>query len=594
MLKKVALIDANKFAEMLSRGAKELSKHTNYLNQINYFPVPDADTGTNLTKTVLQLSTNHTSMVCSTVAQTSKAIAESVLMSAKGNSGAILAQFFQGLANGLKECNTANLHQFSNAVFNAAQESRKAVVNPVEGTILTVMHDWAAYLKNNISETKDFVVHLKKAQKIAEVSLKNTVNQLKVLKKAKRVDAGAQGFVYLIQGFVEYLTMGHLFVQAKKEEQETYFHPDYDFTNAKYQYCTEVLIVGKDINKEEIKNDLSQKGDSLIVIGSSDKVKIHIHTDDPGFVFKLSQKYGQLAQEKVDDMYQQVRDVELSKKQKICLVVDSVCNLEPSVLKRYNIHWMPLRVKMGDINHYDSLTISSKEFFKEMAKQDVVPQTSQVTVADAERLLSWTNQMFDHTIVLTMPSINSGTFRSAQIAAKEVSPDNITVIDSFNGSGSIGLIAIEASKLIQKGSSLQEVVSSIHENRKKVRTFVTMENLVYLFRGGRVSKTKYAIANMLRMTPFIRVSEIGKMYQAGGFIGGALSVRKKLLKKVYKETKGMTGLKFMITHTVDYEKADWVKKELEKNVNVQSIDTAPMSPTMGTHGGPGTLVISWL
>ena len=579
---------------MFSQGAKKIASHKVYLNKINFFPVPDADTGTNMQKTVIHLSHDHVSLIRSSIASTGQAIADGVIMAAKGNSGAILAQFFQGFAEGLQEQESITLKQFAQAAYTASVNARKAVVEPIEGTILTVMKDWATYLNNNLKKEKNFITHLHKAQKVAEKSLKNTMKTLQVLKNAHQVDAGAQGFVYLVQGIVEYLTKKNAIESVEYPKEMMQFQDFFDMDASHYQFCTEVMITGKDIPIQTIKDTLSNMGDSLIVIGSPSKVKVHIHTNEPGNVFQYLHQYGTILQEKVDDMKQQVKDIADAKSNRICVVVDSTCTLSKELMEKYNIHVLPLRVRMDGIDHLDGYTIQPENILEHMKETNQLPTTSQVTISDAERMFQWTSQLYDHTICITISKVDSGTYQSVETAAQRVNPDKITVIDSLSGAGGLALIAVKAAEMIRQKKDIAEITKRLLADTKKLQIYVTVDNLSYLYRGGRLSKTKFILGNILKLIPIIATDPTGKLYKKKYCFGGKKAAFSQYVSEVVKKTRKLKKVHYIISHTHEEEKAQFVKGILELKCSPVSISLAPMSSVLSVHGGPGTFTVAWI
>jgi uncharacterized protein len=588
-------IDGKRLVEILSSGASTLVGHQHYLDSINYYPVPDADTGTNMHKTMMPLSIHQDSLYHSSVSIASQAIADSILMTARGNSGAILAQFFQGLAEGLREVEIASFTDFVKALVHASQRAKEAVLEPVEGTILTVMREWTLYLKNNVHDPSTYKDLLKASLDIAETSLKKTMKQLQVLKKMKQVDAGAQGFVYFVQGLVDAILHGHAVPGYSKDAMRPIvLQSDFDFEGATHQYCTEVIVAGDELPLATIKKELPTIGDSIVVIGNSKKAKIHIHTDQPGQVFSTITQWGTIVQEKIDDMYQQMRDMKAATKRKICIVVDSTFDIEPALMKHYNIHILPLHVKMKDMDHLDPFSIDTDTFYSWMKTSPYHPTTSQVSLADAERMFKWTSKLYDHTIALTIAKVDSGTYQSVSKAAEMVSPDTITVIDTKTGSGASGLLALEAAQSIELGESHTDIINNLYKKRPKAELLIAIKTLKHLFRGGRLSKSLFYIGKALGLQPIITADSEGKLIPFAKVLGGRKKVLKRLLSEVFKKTSSYARPKFIISHANEPEEAQWIKDVISEKNPSSFVSVTTMGPVLGSHAGPGTIVVSWL
>jgi hypothetical protein len=591
---KILLMNGVQYSRVVSAGARWLSDRKKHLDDINLFPVPDADTGTNMKGTLVLLAENPEQYQHASISKASQKIAEATIVSAKGNSGAILAQFFQGMSKGLAYLESATMDQFAHAVKIASTRAREAVSDPKEGTILTVIKDWSDYLTSLDSTEKDFATYFKKSLQIAQKSLDHTKEQMEILRKANLVDAGAQGFVFLLEGIVNSLSHGSIQRDrwAKATTVDTRFQQDFDFEDTTYRFCTEALISGDALDKSKIKEMLSPLGDSLVVIGSETKARIHIHTNQPGKVYSMLRTVGTIIQEKIDDMQQQKRDVYTKSQRDIALITDTCCDVPQEYIDQYNIHRIPFSINVGGITHYDERTISNEEFYQYMKEHDDLPKTSQLGIADTKRMLQWTDRNFQHSILLVIPRTLSASIENVQRAANEFS--NAYPIDSKSICVGMGLIAIEASKAIQKGRSIEEVLAIIQWSSEHIQEVFTVENLLYLMRGGRISKTKMRMANWLHLKPLLYVEKDGSLHPLKNAFGGSKGAQKKMMKHIATTTKGQEALQFGICHAVDEAKAKWYQQRIQESCHPSSVFVTDMSPTIGTHAGPGAIAIAWL
>lgn len=232
---KLLSLNGVQYARAITAGARWLSDREKQLDDINLFPVPDADTGTNMKGTVILLAENPEYYQQLTIGEASQRIAEATIISAKGNSGAILAQFFQGMSEGFESLESVTMDQFASAVKIASVRAREAVSDPKEGTILTVIQDWSNYLCTLDNHEKDFKDYFQKSLHVAQESLQRTTEQMEIFRNANVVDAGAQGFVFLLEGIVDSLSHGSIqrdrWIKATTEE--TTFQQEYDFEDTK-------------------------------------------------------------------------------------------------------------------------------------------------------------------------------------------------------------------------------------------------------------------------------------------------------------------------------------------------------------------------
>ena len=337
----IKYINGIRFKRFIITSAQRINQMEQYLNDINVFPVADGDTGTNLAATMSNIVKEVKKCKDASFARVSSVIADSALMGARGNSGAILAQFFQGLAEATQDKVRLSTESFAQAAIKAAEQARKAISQPQEGTIITVMKDWAEHLVKNAPYTPDFVELFKKSLSKAKESLAKTPDKLLLLKRAGVVDAGAQGFVNILEGivnFIEYGKVRSLEVLSSTGERIRSFNLDKIDSGINFRFCAECLLEGINLDLGTVRQKLSSLGDSLIIAGSEHKAHIHIHTDNPEDVFTELSECGTIVKTKVDDMRKQHTKIKADAHgESIGLVTDSTCDLPLEIIKKYNI-----------------------------------------------------------------------------------------------------------------------------------------------------------------------------------------------------------------------------------------------------------------
>ncbi|WAN63237.1 DAK2 domain-containing protein [Candidatus Phytoplasma rubi] len=304
------IIDGDLFKKMIINGAFNLKKNYQKINDLNVFPVPDGDTGTNMQMTMMEGVKKIQLINDSSIITVTKVLAEALLMGSKGNSGVILSQFFSGIHDYIDNLqkNKINVEEFISSLINGYQKAYEAVIEPVEGTILTV-------LRESIEETvkkKEEIKTIKKAIQItienAKISLNKTPNLLPILKKSKVVDSGGAGFIFILEGMLLYLDNVELENDDAQDFDLKLNYDIHEISDFKNQYCTEFIIKLNNLDKFDINNykkQMSCYGDSLILFKNNDLLKIHIHTNNPNDVLKNLLIHGQLIKSKVDDMKKQ-------------------------------------------------------------------------------------------------------------------------------------------------------------------------------------------------------------------------------------------------------------------------------------------------
>ena len=307
-------------AEMIDLGSKNLAKNAEKINALNVFPVPDGDTGTNMNLSMSSGAKETAANVVENIGELGKSFSKGLLMGARGNSGVILSQLFRGMSQHIADKKEVNAKEFAEAIQNGVSIAYKAIIKPVEGTILTVAREAAEAGMKAAENTTSVVEVMEAIYAEAQASLKRTPELLPILKEVGVVDSGGQGLVCVYQGFVAALKgekiEGLEAVETNVVDMQFEDDHDMDFMNPEdivYGFCTEFTVrldkEKKEFNEDKFREDMSKFGDSLLVISDSEFVKIHVHTETPGDVFNYGQQYGELIKIKSDNMREQHREV---------------------------------------------------------------------------------------------------------------------------------------------------------------------------------------------------------------------------------------------------------------------------------------------
>ncbi len=402
---KIEYIDGELIKKLFMGAAASLEKNKQSINDLNVFPVPDGDTGTNMSLTVQSAVKQIKSLNSNNINDIAKAMSNGTLMGARGNSGVILSQLFRGFANGLKNKNKLDTKIIANAFKLGSNTAYKAVMKPIEGTILTIARECSEKALEVSNYETDIIVFLEKVIKHGEIILKKTPEMLDVLKKAGVVDAGGKGLLIILKGALEALTGGenHFFEDIDDIENEMKIVDDHDLEDITFGYCTEFIINNTDANVDDIRNELLKAGDSLLVVGSDSIIKVHVHTNNPGDVLMKALAYGELIDIKIDNMRYQHRSKVIS---------DETANeiIETSQ-KKYGF----ITVAMGD---------GIKNVFKDL-NADYVITGGQTMNPSTEDILKAVNQITAENIII-LP--NNSNIVLAANQAKELSDKNIYVV----------------------------------------------------------------------------------------------------------------------------------------------------------------------
>ena len=589
---KINYINGIRLHRAIVAGIRKVVSHQDYLNKINVFPVPDGDTGTNMAFTLTSILDASFNKVNSRVDDMLAMVADAALDGARGNSGAILAQFFQGLSDGAAGVAQFDPLSFSNAIQTGSEYAREALSEPVEGTILTVITDFSNKLKESIEcGVEDFEQILAKGVEEAQRSLKNTPNLMEVLKKAGVVDAGAQGFVDFLEGIHDFIRKGSLrefesdLSELEIVEAETIAH---DLTDKTWQFCTECLIKGEAINHKALRKSLMDEGGSMVLAGSKIKAKVHIHTNNPAKIFSICEKYGLVSGQKADDMFQQQESAQSSKMGEIALVTDSGADFDTD---KFDVHVVPVRYSFGEKGYIDKVSQTIPEFYQELATNPIHPQTSQPVPGDFRRQYQFLTTHYKSIISVHIPNSVSGTMQSAQTAVKRLPGSSVTVLDSLNISVGQGLVVAYAARMVKAGKSHDEIVEGINHARDITKVYCCIKDLSYSVRGGRVPKSVKVLADLLKMSPILTTSSEGKMVKDGA-VFGKNNLGKKMVKYMNKKYDTSKAYRISVGHCNCPEEGEILINGLKYIFsNLISIELLEVGGALGVHTGPGSLVV---
>jgi len=581
-------------------GAESVIRRKEYLNKINVFPVADGDTGTNMALTLKAVIDGLYDCDDSTIDAVVCCAADAALVGSRGNSGSILAQFFQGLYEGLAGKERVSARDFADALLLAKNGAYDAMINPVEGTILTVIRDWTHAVHELSKLTSDFKYLFHESYKTAKQSLAKTPEQLKVngeaiLKKAGVVDSGAQGFVDMVEGITRFISEGSLKeifkhkVFAVEEPQGEGAHIEANSSAITFQFCTEfVLENSATFDKKALRKELLNHGDSLIIGGSSTKTKVHIHTNEPQTIFDIAARYGIVQKTKFEDMKAQHENA--FGRKPIGILTDSTCDLPDEYLEANDVALVPLSLRFGEEEFLDRVTISPAEFYHRLQHTKDLPRTSQPSTAQFKQAFEDLLRRYDNVIAIMLSSSVSGTYQNAKLSSKFFKDRNIVVIDSRIASMGLGFLVREAVEMRHRGESVETIQKRLNDLKTKIKAFLSLQTIENLVRGGRLSKSKGLIARLLQINPVLTFNESGKVVQCGKGIGGKGALN-KAIELAINYVKGKSTAKLAIVYSDNRALADEAKEKVLTALPNLSVEVAQISPVLGVYGGSGCVAL---
>ncbi|XCS12689.1 DAK2 domain-containing protein [Aeribacillus pallidus] len=449
------LLDGKRFAEMVIQGANHLSNNAKVVDALNVFPVPDGDTGTNMNLSITAGAKEVQKHVSSNIGSVAGAFAKGLLMGARGNSGVILSQLFRGFAKAVEGKESINTDEFAKAFQAGVDTAYKAVMKPVEGTILTVAKDAAKKAVKTAKSTDDLTIVMEEVVKEAKESLKRTPELLPVLKEVGVVDSGGQGLVFIYEGFLAELKGEKISESPKLPSMDKLVSAEHhknaqshiNTEDIKYGYCTEFMVrfekEKEPFSEKKFREDLSRFGDSLLVIADDELVKVHIHSEQPGEVLTYGQRYGSLLNMKIENMREQHSTIVNNQ-------TENVLSTEPAAPK--NAKYGIIAVAMGS---------GISDLFTSIGATKII-EGGQTMNPSTEDFVKAVEQLNAENIII-LPN-NSNIIMAANQAA-QITDKNIRVIETK--SVPQGLSALLA---FNPELGLEENVKAMEEASRNVKT----------------------------------------------------------------------------------------------------------------------------
>lgn len=564
-------------------GAQSLIAQRQSLNAINVFPVADGDTGTNMASTVeaiLRLGQLKEGM-----AETLASITDAVALNARGNSGAIFAQFVIGLNETLPDRELDDTDVII-GLQEAVKRVYSALSHPVEGTMITVMRLWVSELEHLISKGHDLKEAFDKAMLRAHEVLKDTPNLLTVLKEHHVVDSGAKGFVHFLEGFSQGLftkTKPTIALEDSLSFEDSHLADAHETIT--YRYCTEALVEGE---IGDIKAQLDELGDSVLIVKSHHFTKIHLHTNTPDQVMALLETQGKLIQQKADDMILQHAD--FTPHAEIALWTDSIADLPTSVILDHKIHVMPLTIMVEGSPYLDRLTLPASRFYERVNDFKEYPSSSQPNQKAVEAQFKALLGNYKHVLAITVSSGMSGTHAVVKAAAAAFD-GRVTVIDSKKNSGAQGLLVLQAAEFIAKGQTLESIVRTLNDSIPNTHIFVSVDTLKYMVKMGRISPVVGRIAKWVNLKPIVSIDPNGKGVTMGSAFSKA-QTESKILKQIDNLLKSNDLVSYAIVHGNDPQRAERFKRVLSDKLGQTPTFVEEVSTIVAMSAGPKTVAVA--
>lgn len=608
----IAYLDGPRLRRSLIAACAYAQRQRAELNRINVFPVPDGDTGTNLALTVRAIQDHLRSSEDRAVSVVAHEAAQGAVLGARGNCGMMLSHFLLGFAESVADRTRITTDQFGEALSAGVAKLYEALDDPVEGTILSVMRDAATAARS--SAAADFVPLVGRVVEEARESLARTPDQLAVLKKAGVVDAGAKGFVAMLEGVWLFVQGGSAAAEAEEADEVAEVAaaaPDaaaaalaeYPSAEEQYRYCTEALVRGDALpTRPQVSEVLRARGDSLIVIRSDDVLKVHVHTDEPEIVFDYLSTLGSLVTHKAEDMRVQHETLGGSNgshirlaRRPVAIVTDSACDLSEEVVRAHGIHVLPMSLVEDDATYRDGIDITATEFHRKLASAEQLPTTSQPSPASFLETYDVAAEEGESIVGIFVSSTLSGTIGAAEVAAARLQETPIRVVDSLGASLLEGLLVLKAAELGELGWKADDIVGELRRVRARSGILFTVSTFDRLIASGRVSTGKALLGRFLGLKPILGLTPEGRV-EAFGKAFGDRRARPALLRVLRQKVPAdAEKVRFGVVHVGLPEIVEPVGAALRATYGAKTeILSAPATPVISTHLGIGAWGVAYL
>lgn len=609
---KIAYIDGPRLRRAIMAGSRSIIANTEALNAINVFPVPDGDTGTNMASTARSIAASLREHPFRDAGSVLRQAAHSALAGARGNSGAILAQFFQSLAHELGQDARIGAKRLAQAAVTAAMRTRAALTLPREGTILTVLRDWADALHTAAAHTDDIFHVFLSGLEAAKASLEGTRNTLPEMRRAGVVDAGAKGFVHLLEGMAELLKPGskNRMALAPASTGGISVLADSPFAISELRssvdsgepggprYCTEALVSEASISLEAMRETLAGLGDSIVVAGDESFARVHIHSDRPSAVFDFLESAGSVEQHKVDDMELQRRLADRPRspggKKTCAIVVDTGCDLPEDFLLEHRVIKVPALITIGGVTRPDGPAMDRAAVIGTMTRDpEFSMSTSQPSDASFARAFQLALWQAEEAVYIGLSSALSGTFQAGRKAAERFG-GRIRCFDSKTVTAGVGSLAAYACMLAEAGDPGTAIVEKLEEARGRMEMFVAVKDLKSLIRSGRLHGLKSLVLRKFGLRPILGTNREGKATSRGVYLG-----EDKAVQTLFGKMRGIIAkgkaLRLHIVHVAAKEEAEKLAKlcraVADQETDIIVSDMGPLLASIGWLGAIGIAAI---
>lgn len=587
--KVVTEITKEDLKKMMLSASRKVVSYQEEINKINVWPVADKDTGYNLAATLLGIEGVISQKEYVSISELTQDIKDGAMINARGNAGMIFTGYLMRFLEQIKNLEKVDALKLSIAMRKGTKAAYHSIFNPVEGTILDVMlaAGRGAYEIAKVKKEKNIIKILEESQRAGKLALEETKEKMEVLKQNNVVDAGGLGFLKILEAWLESFKE----VASLSEREEKSRAPEVKSEEKpKKQYDIVFQIKKmKESDLENLKEELSLTGDSMDILQSEDRIKIHIHDNFPEKIKEKVSRFG-ILDWKVEDMLSQIRKI--SERKLLGLVVEETADLPREFLEKNGVMEVPFFAKFpdGEIIKKESLFKKMEEAIKTGRP---LPITSAPSFKEFVPVYERALERFQEILVITLSSKLSGTYSSARIARSMMKEkQRITVFDCFSAEIGEGLVAFKIQELILKGKDKKEILDILRNFCPQVKVIGGIKDFNYASRSGRISLSKI-IAKAISFFPKIGIWFLFGIKEGKVKFFG-IRFNKSLVKILAHEVRNNQkdkDIKVAISYGNNLKEALELKKELEKEKKVSVLFVSQVSSGVGVYTGPEVLIV---
>ena len=586
-------ISQNELKKMLLFSSERIERDKEQINKINVFPVPDQDTGNNLSATLKGIKSNIESKDFESIAELSDSVLDGALTSAQGNTGIIYTGFLAGFFPCIAEEKEVGAEKMGIAFEKGYERARESIQDPKEGTMLDVIKAFALAIKDYSKKEKDIVKNFYFALEKANEALLDTPNKMEVLKKAGVVDAGGLGFLMILETYLDTLKEQEedSFVIKTKQGTEI-MKPKRFIQILSNRYEVVALLDDGYCDEKQIREKLDPLGNCLDIIKIKNRTKIHIHTDMPYEVRDIIKKMGNIESLRIEDMAKEVTGQKSVENVSIGMVIDERAGLSPKIISHYDIEVIPLRIIWEEGENVAGENVCQR--IKE-AKEKGISSCPKIEPILPEFFMeSYKTQLqkFDDVLCIVSSSVLSNNYDSAlkgRDLLSEEEKNHVHVIDSKNISAGQSILILEAIEMIAEQRKIEEIVRKIDKTIDKVNLYCIVEKNDWWNKEKKSwfkKKTRYSLGEM-RNGKIVHIENVKNTEFAE-------AIFRKIEKNSKKEIKNGKRIRAVIAHGDNLEEAEKLKKLLKgiKKTDISFINIT--DPVTSINACPQSLLVGWI